>query len=206
MASSIRRPSRQQGMTLLELLVVMTLLALVGSLLMQGFGTALSTYERVQRRQNEGVLLELGYRWFSDTLAGTQAELDPPRQFKGDSQRLAGVTHRPLLGIPGQVSLFTWQLETAEDGRLQLTYSQPDQLKWPIATWPAGTQGKFIYRTMKGAATDHWPDGDERMSAPVDGRIPGAILLQIDPPGMPTLRWYVNLPGRIFPRPDYRDL
>lgn len=206
MVSSVRHSSRQQGMTLLELLVVMTLLALVGSLLMQGFGTALSTYERVQRRQNEGVLLELSYRWFSDTVAGTQAELDPPRQFRGDSQMLTGVTHRPLLGTPGQVSFFTWQLQAAEDGRLQLIYSQPDQIKWLVATWPAGTQGKFIFRSLKGAGTDHWPDSDERMSAPVDGRIPGAILLQIDPPGMPTLRWYVNLPGRPFPRPDYRDL
>ena len=50
----------QSGMTLLELLVVMTLLAIVTSLLMQGFSTALSTYERVQRRQSQAMPFELG--------------------------------------------------------------------------------------------------------------------------------------------------
>ena len=69
----------------------MTILA-VTSLLMQGFGTALGTYER--RRQSEGMPLELGYRWFSETLSGTQAELDAPRHFSGDARQLGGVTHR----------------------------------------------------------------------------------------------------------------
>ncbi|MFD2405988.1 type II secretion system protein J [Azorhizophilus paspali] len=54
-APTFRFSSRQRGMTLLELLVVMTLLALIGSLLMQGFGNALSLYERVQRRQLDSI-------------------------------------------------------------------------------------------------------------------------------------------------------
>ena len=60
MVSEAKFRARQSGMTLLELLVVMTLLALVSSLLMQGFSNALSTYERVQRKQSEGMPLELG--------------------------------------------------------------------------------------------------------------------------------------------------
>ncbi len=196
----------QSGMTLLELLVVMTLLALVTSLLMQGFGTALSTYERVQRRQSEGMPLELGYRWFTQTLAGAQAELDPPRHFKGDTAQFTGTTHTPLLGNNGQVSFFSWQLSEAADGKLQLTYSQPGEVKWAVASWPAGSRGRFLYRSLQGAPVEQWPGSASGGSTPpADGRLPGAILLEITPTDGPPIRWYVNLPGRTFPRPDYRD-
>lgn len=203
MASESHTFARQRGMTLLELLVTMTLLALVASLLVQGFGNALGTYERVQRKQSLGMPLELGYRWFNETLSGAQAELDRPRQFHGDARSLSGTTHRPLLGTSGQTSFFAWRLETADDGSLQLRYSQPDQLDWLIASWPPGSQGRFVYRSLQGAPVDHWPDIEP---AQADGRIPGAILLEVTPPGAPPLRWYANLPGRPFPRPDYRDL
>jgi general secretion pathway protein J len=193
-------------MTLLELLVVMTLLALVSSLLMQGFSSALSTYERVQRRQTEGMPFELGNRWLADTLAGVQAELDPPRQFKGDAQNLSGITQRPLLGIPGQVSAFSWQLNNSPDGQLQLSYGQPDQVQWLIASWPSGSQGKFIYRSLQGAPIDHWPYAAEQTTPSIDGRIPRTILLEVTPSNAPPLRWYFNLPGRTFPRIDYRDI
>lgn len=196
--------ARQNGMTLLELLVVMTLLALVTSLLMQGFGSALDTYERVQRKQNAAAPLELGYKWFTTTLAGTQAELDAPRHFHGDSQSLAGVTQQPLLGESGQVSFFAWKLSKAQDQRLQLIYSQPGQVEWVIASWPAGSQGRFLYRNLQGVPTQRWPDIDDQKMA--DGRIPGAVLLEVTMVGAPPQRWYANVPGRTFPRPDYRDL
>ncbi|AZZ46888.1 type II secretion system protein [Pseudomonadaceae bacterium SI-3] len=201
-----RRHRNQRGMTLLELLVVMTILALVTSLLMQGFGTALSTYERVQRRQSEGMPLELGYRWFSETLAGTQAELDAPRHFSGDAQRLGGVTHQPLQGNNGRVSFFSWQLSEAETGELKLSYSQPNGIDWEIVRWPAGSRGRFIYRAPNGSAAERWPlPSDNAMQTADDGSIPDAIALEVTPADGPTLRWYANLPGRTYPRLDYRD-
>lgn len=194
----------QRGMTLLELLVVMTMLALVTSLLMQGFGTALSTYERVQRRQSESMPLELGYRWFAETLSGAQAELDTPRHFIGDSQRLGGVTHRPLRGTNGQVSFFSWQLSKTQQGELQLSYHQPNGIDWVVYRWPAGTRGRFIYRAPNGSAAERWPISDSSQTQS-DGSIPGAIALEITPSDGAPLRWYANLPGRTYPRLDYRD-
>lgn len=207
MASKCRltQPAHQRGMTLLELLVTLSLLALVSTLLMQGFATALVTYERVQRKQNESLPLELGYRWFSETLAGTQAELDAPRQFGGDARQLRGITHRPLLGQPGQTSPFAWTLQEAPDGSLQLLYSQGERLQWPIAQWPAGSQGRFIYRNLQGAPAERWPEGTSAPGTTADGSIPGAILLEITPSNAPPLRWYANLPGRTYPRADYRE-
>ncbi len=196
---------RQRGMTLLELLVAMSILAMVGALLMQGFGTALGTYERVQRRQNEGIPFELGYRWFSETLSGAQAELDEPRQFNGDDRQLAGVTHRPLVGGDGQVSFFSWSLQYADAGELQLIYQQPG-IDWLVATWPAGSTARFVYRAANGAAVEQWPPPDGvSQAAPRSGQIPSAILLEVTLADASPVRWYANLPGRTFPRPDYRD-
>lgn len=204
--ASEHTPRAQRGMTLLELLVVMTVLALVTSLLMQGFGTALSTYERVQRRQSEGLLLDLGYRWFAQTLSGAQAELDAPRYFHGDAQGLGGITHRPLLGGNGQVSFFSWQLSETRNGELQLVYSQPNGVEWTIHRWPIGSRGRFIYRTANGSATEQWPPPpNDSLSSSGDGSIPSAIALEITPSNGPIQRWYANLPGRTYPRPDYRD-
>jgi len=203
MVSSVQS-ARQRGMTLLELLVAMAILAMVGALLMQGFGTALGTYERVQRRQSEGMPYELGYRWFSETLSGAQAELDEPRQFHGDTQQLAGVTHRPLMGESGQVSFFGWRLQQAVEGELQLSYHQPG-VDWLVASWPPGSVGRFVYRAANGAAVDQWPPQKESAAESASGQIPGAILLEITPIGSASVRWYASLPGRTFPRPDYRD-
>ena len=204
MVSSVQC-ARQRGMTLLELLVAMTILAMVGALLMQGFGTALGTYERVQRRQSEGMPYELGYRWCSETLSGSQAELDEPRQFRGDAQHLGGVTHRPLLGGGGQASFFSWRLQHAENGELQLSYQQPG-VDWLVASWPPGSAARFIYRAANGAAVEQWPPPQGGGGAtPGSGQIPGAILLEVTPVESPPVRWYASLPGRTFPRPDYRD-
>ena len=72
---------KQSGMTLLELLVVMVILAMVSGLLVQGMGTALVTYERVQHQQQQSMAPTLAYSWLRYSLQGAQAELDEPRQF-----------------------------------------------------------------------------------------------------------------------------
>jgi general secretion pathway protein J len=194
--------SRQRGMTLLELLVVMTLLAMVSALLVQGFSSALALYERMQRRQSEAAPLGLAFHWFADTLAGAQAELDPPRQFHGDATGLSGITHRPLVGAPGQANRFGWRIEQGAAGELQLVYWQEEALAWVVASWPPGSEASFVYRSLQGAPVSRWPDQPEAE----DGRVPGAVLLEITPAGAAApLRWYANLPGRTFPRADYRD-
>ncbi len=196
----------QSGMTLLELLVVMTLLAIVTSLLMQGFSTALSTYERVQRRQSQAMPFELGYRWFTQTVSGTQAELDPPRHFKGDAKSFSGTTHRPLQGKNGQVRFFGWQLSETPAGELKLVYRQPGQPDWQIVRWPTGSRARFLYRALDGSVAAQWPPpSSSSLPPPADGRIPSAIVLEVTPADSPPVRWYANLPGRTFPRPDYRD-
>lgn len=195
--------AQQKGMTLLELLVVMVILAMVSALLVQGMGTALVTYERVQRSQQNAMQPELAYGWLRQTLQGAQAELHLARQFTGNEHSLKGMTHQPLIGTPGQMRPFEWQLAQGLQGKLELSYRQPN-IKWPVLAWPAGTTGRFVYRTLKGAAVTQWPTLPDDVDEP-DGRMPTAILLEITPPHSDMERWYITMPGRNFPRGDYRD-
>ena len=87
----------------------MVILAMVSALLVQGMGSALITYERVQRQQQLSMQPTLAYQWLETTLSGAQAELDEPRHFVGTAKQLSGYTHRPLIGESGQVAAFTWQ-------------------------------------------------------------------------------------------------
>lgn len=194
-------------MTLLELLVVMVILAMVSTLLVQGMGSALVTYERVQRQQQQSMQPTLAYQWFSQTLTGLQAELDEPRFFSGNEHTLSGYTHRPLVGLPGQVSAFSWQLKQNEQRELELWYQQPalasQEVNWKILTWPPGTTGQFVYRALDGGATLSWPATTDQAIA--KGTIPSVLFMEIRPTEGEALRWYISLPGRTWPRNDYRD-
>lgn len=206
----LRHPQRrvtnrkQNGMTLLELLVVMVILALVSSLLVQGIGTALVTYERVQHQQQQSMEPTLAYSWLKSSLQGAQAELDEPRQFSGTSEHLLGYTHQSLMGESGQVHAFSWHLEYNQHEQLQLVYRQPN-IEWPVLTWPKNSQASFVYLTTKGKPVKHWPYYGNKQ-AQADGRMPSAVILEITEPGLPTQRWYTYLSGRQFPRPDYRSM
>lgn len=200
-------PTQQSGMTLIELLVVMVILAMVSALLIQGLGGALITYERVQRQQQQSLQPTLAYRWLAGTLGGAQAELDEPRQFHGIEQQLSGYTHRPLVGQSGQVSAFSWQLRKGEQNELQLWYIQGEsnqKISWLVLSWPAGSTGLFRYYDFKGSLTSRWPATLNDPLLP-DGPIPSAILLEITPTEGRLEPWFISLPGRTFPRPDYRD-
>ncbi|MGB5855881.1 MAG: type II secretion system protein [Oceanisphaera sp.] len=218
-ASSFKQSAilaKQRGMTLLELLVVMVILAMVSALLVQGMGSALITYERVQRQQQQSMQPTLAYSWLAQTLSGAQAELDEPRQFSGTNNQFSGYTHRPLIGQSGQVSAFSWQLKVTKRNQLQLWYRQSKvnghDILWQVLSWPAGSQGRFVYRTLEGGPSNHWPSlrAQQTLTVPAyqtkpDGRMPDILFMEITEPGASPQRWYISLPGRAFPRNDYRD-
>lgn len=197
--------SHQRGMTLLELLVVMVLLAVISTLLMQGLSVALSTYEKVQRRQYEGVPRMLASSWFVQSVAAMEARLDADSQFKGNASSMSGMSHSALVSRNGQVLPVTWRINQMPDGRFALQYEQPG-IVWTLAQWPAGTKAQFLYRDHDGAPQTLWPPSEKQISLVPSGRVPSAVLLEVTPPSRPPLRWYVSLSGRELPRMDYRDL
>ncbi len=197
--------AHQGGMTLLELLVTMLLLAMAATLLIQGLSTALQTYERVQRKLSTDTAHELAYRWMAQTISGTQAELDKLRHFQGSSLELKGYTHRPLVGSPGQVSAYRWVLTKTAEDHLALHYQQNEDIDWQVMSWPQNTRARFMYRSPQGEPLEQWPPQDARSMTTSDGNIPAALLLEITEGTEQPTRWYFNLPTRSYPRADYRD-
>jgi general secretion pathway protein J len=197
--------SRQRGVTLLELLVVMVLLAVLSTLLMQGLSVALSIYTKVQHRQYEGVPRLLASSWFVESVAGIEAQLDAERQFTGDASKMSGISHSALVGRNGQVQFIVWQINQMSDGTVGLQYQQPG-ISWTVARWPAGAKAQFIYRDHDGTPHKQWPQRDRLASLVPDGRVPSAVLFEVILPSSPPVRWYVSILGRHLPRYDYRDL
>lgn len=197
--------SHQRGMTLLELLVVMVLLAVISTLLMQGLSVTLSTYEKIQRRQYEGVPRMLASSWFVQSVAAMEARLDVDSQFKGNASSMSGMSHSALVSRNGQILPVTWRINQMPDGRVSLQYEQPG-IAWTLAKWPAGTKAQFLYRDHDGTPQRLWPPSEKLASLVPDGRVPSAVLLEVTAPSHPPLRWYVSLTGRRLPRMDYRDL
>ncbi|EKP0280163.1 type II secretion system protein [Aeromonas bestiarum] len=197
--------SRQRGVTLLELLVVMVMLAVISTLLMQGLSVALSTYDKVRQRQYEGVPRMLASSWYIESVAGIEAQLDAERQFKGDASSMSGISHSALVSRNGQVQPMGWRISQMPDGSVGLQYQQPG-IAWTVARWPAGAKAHFVYRDHDGTPQKQWPPPDKLISLVPDGRVPSAVLFEVTFPSRPPLHWYVSILGRRLPRYDYRDL
>ena len=197
--------NRQQGMTLLELLVVMVLLSVITALLMQGLSQSLAIYERVQRRQYEGVPQLLVMQWLNDSVASMQAELDAPRQLRGVSFYFEGSSQQPLVAQTGEVHPVRWSINQRGAGGVTLDYRQPGR-NWTLFRWPEGTQVTFSYLGEQGNTHIQWPPEQTLISLRPDGRMPVAIQLMGSSPAMKPLNWYIAQKGRTYPRNDYRDL
>lgn len=195
----------QRGMTLLELLVVMVLLSVITALLMQGLSQSLAIYERVQRRQYEGMPQLLVMQWFNDSVGSMQAELDAPRQLRGDNFFFEGSSQQPLVAQNGEVQPVRWSISQQKKGEVTLDYRQPGR-SWTLLRWPEGTQALFTYLDEQGNAHNQWPPEQTFVSLRPDGIMPVAIQLMVSSPAMKPLNWYIALKGRTYPRNDYRDL
>ncbi len=195
----------QQGMTLLELLVVMVLLSVITALLMQGLSQSLALYERVQRRQYEGVPQILAMQWFNNSVGSMQAELDVPRQLHGDSFFFEGSSQQPLVGKSGEVQPVRWSISQQKGRGVTLDYRQPGR-SWILLRWPEGTQASFTYLDEQGNTHNQWPPQQNLVSLRPDGRMPVAIQLMVSSPSTAPLKWFIALQGRTYPRNDYRDL
>ena len=108
------------------------------------------------------------------------------------------------MSLVNLVQQFSWQLQENSQQQPQLVYRQP-KVKWVIFTWPKNSQVEFSYTAFDGTVTTQWPYyGNDEPEA--DGRMPKMVQLTITEPEQATQYWYNFLPGRLFPRGDYRDI
>ena len=93
------QPATAWGFTLVEMLVVLVLISLLGTLVIQGTGFFLGQYETVKRNHRESSLAALRQHWFISTVAAMVPSRLARRRFAGDdrffARRYLSATGRP---------------------------------------------------------------------------------------------------------------
>lgn len=153
-------------MTLLELLVVLVMTSLLGTLVIQGVGFFLGRYETVMRVGRESSLALLPQRWFVSTVAGMVPSLRSGRRFEGRDTSIQGVTMQPLAAQSGRPVRIQWRIDLSDDGSPVVRYAEEEGVEWTVLT-STETDVSFQYADPAGQWHDHWPlDGRPRQVLP----------------------------------------
>src|SRR5690606_26465244 len=157
--------ARQQGFTLLEMIVVLLLVGMISAMLMQGFIYVAGIFSSVERRQQHWQQQTLQRSWLQESVRsltnGVEGPLAEGHFFNGDEQGFTGLALHGLsyAGGVGRPTRIQWQLVPDEQQGLLLSYreiklhqSQPnseDNPWYTVARWAKG-EGRFRYFSQGG--------------------------------------------------------
>ncbi len=127
-----------RGLTLLEMLVVMVLVSLLGTLLLQGIGFFTGKYQVVQRARADLSLADLQQHWFTSSVRGLTPYGVEARRFVGNARAFQGITLAPLQAEAGM----------------------PVTARWTIG---GGDRPTLLYTEDGGPARTVLPPGQERL-------------------------------------------
>ena len=192
-APSARRA--QHGLTLIEMLVVLVLVSLLGTLLIQGAGHFLGRYAQVTRVHRDASLASLRQHWFVSTVQTMLSSRVETRQFTGDGAAFEGTTLQALAAEPGLPVRVRWSI-SGDRGGDSVVYTEGGGESWTVLTSGEGDLS-FEYADATGAWRDHW-------RAPSDARerIPRTVRLVSTEGG--TV-WLARLALHPEPVPNYRE-
>lgn len=186
MKRGLPRRARSCGLTLLEMLVTLVILALVAAILSQ----ALSQLARIERLLEAGQLrstvVSLRAEWVRNALAamlpGT-AEADRLRGSERDLRALStDVPGLPETGVR-RMHLRMRSDELSQTTVLELLPEVPGDAEPVVLLQWAGTEGRFQYLDAQGRWSDRWPP----MSGASGYALPRAIALETGRSGAGTL-------------------
>ncbi|MEM6485840.1 MAG: prepilin-type N-terminal cleavage/methylation domain-containing protein [Pseudomonadota bacterium] len=167
------RERRNSGLSLLELLVVLSLVGMVTTVLFQGYGYMLGTYQRIQVRQAHESERALVNGWLRTSLESLLAFTDPSRRFQGSSDVLLGVSFQPLLAQAGLPTAISWELVPDNDS-LTLVYTEQGQSgPLTIDVWSGVENAAFSYLGANGEWRSGW-------SGDAEDQLPRAVRLTVE--------------------------
>lgn len=192
MAARTPKQARLDGMTLLEMLVVLALVALLGTLIAQGLGFFLARYDAVQRVARDAGQAGLQQHWFASSVEGMVPYRQLERQFTGDAATFTGITTQPLAAESGMPVRARWTIE--DDGaashviyREAAAPTNDGPSTWAVLRTPDAVA--FQYAGVDGTWLDAWPARE------VGERIPRMVRL-VGPGGVIWLARF-----DLFPEP-----
>ena len=201
--TSPRQP-RRGGFTVMEMLAVLTLVSLLGTLLVQGLGFFAARYEAVKRSHRDVDSFALWQHWFAATVNGIVPVGVRARRFRGDATTFSGTSLQPLAGDGGVPAVVRW---TVAEGQAAVLYQEeglaatPEQ---PIA-WrlPLGGDSalSFSYADRQGRWHDAWPT----RAAPLEWT-PTLIRLGTNTAGETRTVWIARVEAASYPMPNEDQL
>ena len=192
---------RSLGLTLIEMLVVLVLVSLLGTLLIQGTGFFLGKIATVKRIHREAAHAALGQHWFISSVQAMVPSRLEARRFVGDASSFEGVTLQGLASEPGQPVRARWSIDfdddfdgDGDDESAIVVYDQERGEPWTVLV--SDDDGLvFQYADSTGHWHDRWPvPGNAR--SPHRERIPRMVRLR-SPSGRSV--WLARLD--LFPEP-----
>jgi prepilin-type N-terminal cleavage/methylation domain-containing protein len=126
-----------RGFTLIEVLVSLTIMALITGIAFAGLRVGIDSWERGTRR-----IQELDRRVSVERLVGRQIPLASEGEFKGDSTTLQFISSYSLVNGPGDAMVVKYSFESGD-----LTYSET-----PLAKYTAGYADASVSQSLGGFA------------------------------------------------------
>ena len=148
-----------RGLTLMEMLVVLTLVSLLGTSLVQALGFFADRYQSVTRSHRVADVGTMQQRWFETTVAGIVPVGVYERAFRGDPSGFVATTLQPLAAEPGLPTVARWAI--AAEQPAVLLYAEGNAATEERAkAWrlpmPAQGQLSFQYADRRGVWHNEW--------------------------------------------------
>ncbi len=181
-ACSGRKPSRQLGFTLVEMLVVLLIVGMVSGLLFDGAAQLIGMQARLERQLISLRGEAMHADWLRQVVQGLQPDYADGKQiFKGSPRGFSGLTSNALSSGYGALQPFEVTLtHDRASNRMVLRYGSGSNTS-VLLSWP-GERGSLRYLDDRGGAHEVWP--------PFPGlwpQVPRGITLEAESDGGPWL-------------------
>ena len=128
---SCARRRRAAGFSLVEVMVVLSITALLAALVAQALGLFGARYESLRRLEGETAQQALPRNWFATTVRGFLPYRIEARRFVGDVGAFRGFTTESLGSEPGLPVGAGWRIERNGD-RSVVSYFEEGGLAWEV--------------------------------------------------------------------------
>ena len=145
----------QRGLTMLEMLVVLMLVALLGTLVIQGLAFFVRSYDAVTRDHRTTTHAALRQHWFVTAVSGIVPYGVQARAFAGDTASFVAMTLQALNAEPGMPTQTRWSINIGA-GTQAVSYAEDGGTAWRVLESDAGNLA-FQYADSDNRWHDRWP-------------------------------------------------
>ncbi len=152
-----RLPSLHLGFTLVEVLVVLSLVAMIGSVLFQALERSYRLQERFGMELFSVQQGQMAVSWYRQTVQGLHPDYpDGANIFRGSPTEFAGLSTNPLSDDYGSPTRITWKLGSGTTAGVTELFYIDRQQTTPLLGWRTNA-ARFVYLDDQQRPHDSWP-------------------------------------------------